>query len=464
MNAIAASPYGASPTFGGAAPWSAARWTGAAAGSQQVHRHNLLQGPHPTQIQPGVNRTPAWAGLGRVEHVVRDPLYGPAPASTANLAPWSAQRWRHIYERREGGSWYVNAFDRNEALSGLPYLGWMWGGTTNPNRDRAVDAAIAAGNVRNYIGTRGDRRTYNDGIIGSLTGGTIGAIGDLVGRAVAEIPVIGNNDSLTVSTFSPILNIAFGQRAMSNEQIKRNAIYNFGPRADAYLERGDAFGRGVARGLRGDQVYTPREQAIPTDGIARAINAGLGIFSRMNLPVISYFADAARSLFRGASGESTFDFLNGGSNDPMDPTWTVFGAPVNLMVSGLARRFAPMLGLNQAAMDERFGRAVGDAMNVYDVFLPGDHTRHAMGAHLPRLIAGSPHTSNDHSHHHQFQPADVASNAQHSYVDTWRGVTSRDIGAAGGYRQVAQQTQQTYQTTTAAAAPAAAGGGHQGHH
>ncbi len=353
------------------------------------------------------------------------------------MTPWSAARWANAPGGQMGGqagigggARHVDAYSAREALSGLPYVGWAFGGTTNADRDAAVNEAVASGNLRGYQGSRASQEGRPTNIIGSVLGGTIGAAGDSLGKAIAEVPFLGNNDYLIGSTFSPILNVAFGQRVMGNDQIKRNAAYNFGPRADAYLARGDAFGQGVASGLRGEQVMTPPEQRLGIDNLSDAINRGLSVVSGMNIPVVSYFADAARSLARGAAGESSYDWLNGGSADPMDPTWTVFSSPVNLAVSGIARRLAPVLGLDQAAMDARYGRALGDAMNVYDIFLPGDHTRHAFGSHLPRLVAGSPHNSNDHSHHHQFQPSDLATGAGHSYLDTWGRPDSSQYGAA----------------------------------
>ncbi|MDD2869262.1 hypothetical protein [Neomegalonema sp.] len=453
MNAMTSgAAYGLSGSGGGLAPWAAARWAdagaqgasashaghggGAASRSWSSSASNANLSPWaaarwaqaPSGAQ-GASGSHAGHGAGAASGAWS------SAAANANLSPWAAARWAQAPSGAQGvgaGAQYVNPYATREAMSGLPYIGWAFGGTTNANRDAAVDAAIAGGNVRSYQGSRGGQQPSGN-IVGALLGGTIGAAGDVIGKGIAEVPILGNNDLLVGSTFSPILNVAFGQRVMNNEQIKRNAIYNFGPRADAYAARGDAFGQGVASGLRGEQVFAPPEQRLGIDVISNGLNRGLKFVSDLNIPVVSYFADAARSLTRGAAGESSYDWLNGGSADPMDPTWTVFSAPVNLAVSGMARRLAPVLGLDQAAMDARYGRALGDAMNVYDVFLPGDHTRHAFGSHLPRLIFGSPHNSNDHSHHHQFQTSDVGSGSGHfghNYLDTWGRPSSGQYGAS----------------------------------
>ncbi|WP_018633970.1 hypothetical protein [Neomegalonema perideroedes] len=435
------------PTSAGSTPWAAARW--ANAGAQAASGGHAGHGGSSASWSSGSSTAglspwsaARWANAGAQSGSAGHAGHGggstswSSGSSTANLSPWAAARWAQAPSGAQGGvgagAQYVDPYASREAMSGLPYIGWAFGGTTNSTRDMAVDAAVAGGNVRSYQGSRGGQQASGN-IIGSLLGGTIGAAGDVIGKGIAEVPILGNNDLLVGSTFSPILNVAFGQRVMNNDQIKRNAIYNFGPRADAYAARGDAFGQGVASGLRGEQVFTPPEQTLGIDALSNGINRGLKVVSDMNIPFISYAADAARSLARGAAGESAYDWLNGGSADPMDPTWTVFSAPVNLAVSGIARRLAPVLGLDQGAMDARYGRALGDAMNVYDVFLPGDHTRHAFGSHLPRMIFGSPHNSNDHSHHHQFQTADVPAGTGHfgqSYLDTWGRPSSSEYGAA----------------------------------
>ena len=292
------------------------------------------------------------------------------------------------------GAEYVNAHNPLESLSGLPYAGFLFGGTRNADRDAAVDAAIAAGNLQNYQGSSNNGRGEFANSAGDILGSTVGAAGQTVAELISNVPFIGQNVDLPlvgpVSIFNPILNLPFGQVPMSDEQVRRNAAYNFGPRADAFEARGDNYGVGVAQGLRGTQVSTPQEQKIPIwDDLMTGINNTLGVVSGLNLPVLSHGADALRSMARGGRGDSTYDWIDGTSRDPMDPTWTVFGAPVNLAVSLVASRLGSLVGLDQAAMDQRLGRAVGDAMNVYDVFLPGDHTLHAWGSFFPRAITGA---------------------------------------------------------------------------
>lgn len=307
------------------------------------------------------------------------------------------------------GSEYVDPYNTLESLSGLPYAGWIFGGTRNGTRDAAVDAAIAAGNVRSYGGSDGGGVGEFDTLTGSLWGNTVGRAGLSIGEAISRVPFIGHNVDIPVlgqlSLFDPILNIPFGQIPMNDEQIRRNAIYNFGPRADAFEQRGDTYGQGVAAGLRGTQVSTSDAERIPLwDDAMDAINTGLGFVSGLNIPVISFGADALRSVVRGARGDSTYDWLDGRSRDPMDPTFTVFGAPANIAVSYLASRVGSLMGMDKEAMDYRLGRAVGDAMNVYDVFLPGDHTLHAWGSFLPRAILGSSDVGNNlHDHVHQHE-------------------------------------------------------------
>lgn len=335
-----------------------------------------------------------------------------------NLVPnWLGQMGspypQNYYLNNTAGAEYVNPDDPLESLSGLPYTGFLFGGTLDPDRNAAVDAAIAAGNLQNYQGSEGNGRGEFSNVVGDVLGSTVGATGQTLSELISNIPFIGRNIDLPligpVSVFNPILNLPFGQVPMSDEQVRRNAIYNFGPRADAFEARGDSYGVGVAAGLRGTQVSTPEEQKIPVwDDLMTGINNTLGFISGMNLPVLSHGADLLRSMARGARGDATYDWIDGTSRDPMDPTWTVFGSPVNLGVSLLASRLAPVLGLDQEAMDQRLGRAVGDAMNVYDVFLPGDHTLHAWGSFFPRAITGSSQVmtgdgTGAHGHTHQHQ-------------------------------------------------------------
>lgn len=308
------------------------------------------------------------------------------------------------------GAEYVNPNNLLESLSGIPYVGFLFGGTRNTDRDTAVDAAIASGNIRSYAGSENNGQAeFQTNPIGNALASTLGTAGLAAIEQISRVPILGHNVDVPIigqlSTFDPILNYPFGQAPMSDDQIRRNAIYNFGPRADAFENRGDSYGVGVAAGLRGTQVSASDAERIPLwDDAMDAINNGLGFVSGLNLPVISFGADALRSFVRGARGDSTYDWLDGNSRDPMDPTFTVFGAPANLAVSFLASRLGSLVGMDKEAMDYRLGRAVGDAMNVYDIFLPGDHTLHAWGSFFPRALTGTSNAGNNlHDHVHQHE-------------------------------------------------------------
>ena len=274
-----------------------------------------------------------------------NPLLGANGAGIPATNPHVPLQPNAVGQPLSGGAEFVNTNNPLESLSGLPYVGFLFGGTTNATRDAAVDQAIRTGNVKGYVGSRSENGGVNPNPIGNILGSTLGEVGNLIGRGISNIPVIGNTDNpLKIGLVSPILNFAFGQIPMTDAQIKRNAIYNFGPRADAFEARGDAYGKGVAEGLRGTVTQAPKEQRIPLlDPAARLINGGLKFVSSFNIPVISFGADVLRSVARGVMGDSAFDFLNSNSRDPMDPSWSILTAPVNVLTSLFGRALAPIL-------------------------------------------------------------------------------------------------------------------------